>query len=249
MTASHEPPRWVKADLQPVLADGELHIWQWSLDVSEDELPGLTRLLSPDERERAARFRFEKDSRNFTVGRGILRSILGRYLDQKAEDCVFVYGVRGKPFLPGTSLRFNLAHSSGRAVLAVARGRAVGIDIECIRLAPDWAGIMNSFFSSVEREGILALPSADRPRAFFTCWTRKEAYLKATGEGIGTPLDSFDVTVIPGSEPRLLRVDGSPREVTRWQFHELPLEGDFVGVAAIEGPCAAVQHFLWQSLG
>src|SRR5580704_4560791 len=121
MTARRQPSQWEKADPQPVLADGELHVWQIELNISHDELAGLALLLSSDERERAARFHFEKDSRHFIAGRGILRSILGRYLGQRAEDCAFVYGLRGKPLLAGAPLQFNLAHSGGRAVLAVAQ--------------------------------------------------------------------------------------------------------------------------------
>jgi 4'-phosphopantetheinyl transferase len=146
----------------------------------------------------------------------------------------------------GTRLQFNLAHSHGVAVIAVAGSGAVGIDIERVRPL-DVEGIINSFFSTAEVEVILAQPPADRLRAFFTCWTRKEAYLKATGDGIAVPLDRFSVSAIPGSPPRLLHVEGAPFEETCWSFHDLPLAADYVGVVALEGPVRTVRHCLWRS--
>jgi 4'-phosphopantetheinyl transferase len=244
-TESDHSPLWVRADRHPGLTDGELHVWLVELDRPGDELSALADLLSADERERAGRFHFERDKQHFTAGRGILRTVLGRYLSLAPTEFAFAYGLRGKPGLPGTALHFNLAHSGGLAVIAVARGSAVGIDVEQIRVVPSWDSVMNSFFSAAEREAIQSIPSVDRLFAFFTCWTRKEAYLKATGDGIGVPLDRFEVSVIPGSQPRLLHVKDAPEEASRWHFHALPLATDYIGVAAHEGPIEIVRHYLW----
>jgi 4'-phosphopantetheinyl transferase len=240
-----EPQVWMEPDARPKLVDGALHIWQVKLDRSEDELGAMAALLSTDERDRAARFHFTRDREHYIAGRGILRNILARYLDQPARELLFNYGLRGKPVLSGAPLQFNLAHSGGVAVIALSRDRSVGIDIEQIRVVPRWEGITNSFFSATEREAIQSVPSFDRLFAFFTCWTRKEAYLKATGDGIGVPLDSFDVSVIPDSLPRLLRVQDAPEETSRWHFHTLPLTSEHIGVAAHDGPIEAVQHYQW----
>ncbi len=240
-----QSPLWMKPEAQPVVGAGELHIWQVKLARTEGELSTLAELLSVDERERAARFHFDRDRQHFIAGRGILRSILARYLCQPAESLTFAYGSRGKPALAGGQVQFNLAHSGGVAVIAVARRSAVGIDVEQIRVVPRWEGVTNSFFSAAERKAISSLPSIDRLYGFFTCWTQKEAYLKATGDGIGVPLDRFDVSVIPGSQPRLLHVADAPEETRRWHFHTLPLTSDFIGVAAHDGPIDAVQHFRW----
>jgi 4'-phosphopantetheinyl transferase len=242
---SHESLLWMEPAPYPVLAEGALHIWQAKLDRPEGELAELANLLSADEHERAARFHFERDRQHYLAGRGILRNILARYVSQPAENLVFGYGSRGKPSLAGAPVQFNLAHSGGVTVIAVARRSAVGIDIEQIRVVPRWEGVTNSFFSAGEREAIRSLPSIDRLYGFFTCWTRKEAYLKATGDGIGVPLDRFDVSVIPGSQPRLLHVEDAPEETGRWHFHALPLTTDFIGVAAHDGPIDVVQHFHW----
>jgi 4'-phosphopantetheinyl transferase len=177
------------------------------------------------------------------VGRGILRTILASYLNVGPGKLTFTYGIRGKPALPEHPLQFNLAHSGGLGVLAVTRYRELGIDIEQIRALENWVGVMSSFFSIAEQEAIRALPDELGLPAFFTCWTRKEAYVKATGEGIGVPLDRFNVSVVPGSKPRLLHVEGKEAEVERWKFHNLPLSAGYVGVVAHEGAVDAVRYF------
>ncbi len=242
---SHESLLWGEPVPYPALAEGALHVWLVKLDRPAGELTELANLLSADEHERAARFHFERDRQHYLAGRGILRNILARYVSQPATRLAFVYGSRGKPALAGAPVQFNLAHSGGVAVIAVARPSAVGIDIEQIRVVPRWEGVTNSFFSAAERKAIGSLPSIDRLYGFFTCWTRKEAYLKATGDGIGVPLDRFDVSVIPGSQPRLLHVEDAPEETGRWHFHGLPLSADYLGVVAHDGPIDVVQHFRW----
>lgn len=214
---------------------GELLLWQLNLDASPEILNALSDVVSADERERAARFHFEQDRSRFLVGRGALRCILGRYLAEQPADISFVYGLRGKPAIAGIPLHFNMSHSDGMAVIAVTRSHVVGIDLEHVRPMPDLEGIAKSHFSSTEQAAIATLPADDRLSAFFTCWTRKEAYLKATGDGIAAGLSSFDVTVIPGTYPRLLRVDGKPEETERWSFYDLPLAPGFVGVVVVEG--------------
>jgi 4'-phosphopantetheinyl transferase len=227
------------------LTEGELHVWQAQLDTIEHEQLALGRLLSPDERERAARFLFERDRRRYVAGRGILRSILGRYQRRPPDEISFVYGLRAKPFLPETALQFNMAHSDGLAVIAVGCSGAVGIDVERVRPLQDYDRLMNFCFSASEVDTILALPPADRLLAFFTCWTRKEAYLKARGDGIAAQLDRFSVSTVPGSQARLLHVQGCPHEVTRWSFCDLALGAGFLGVVVLEGAVRTVQHYVW----
>jgi 4'-phosphopantetheinyl transferase len=245
MVTQHELAPWRQGDAHPFLAQGELHIWLARLDVSEKEQAAYARLVAPDESARAERFHFEHDRRFFVAGRGILRILLGRYLACPPERLAFLYGLKGKPSLPGTVLEFNLAHSGGLAVFTVACGGAVGIDLERVRPVPDFDRIMNSFFAAAEIHAISALPAADQLRAFFTCWTRKEAYLKATGDGITVRLDRFSVPVVPGSPPSLLHVEGASEEARRWSFQELPLGPEYVGAVAFEGTMRAIQYCLW----
>jgi 4'-phosphopantetheinyl transferase len=188
---------------------------------------------------RATRFYFEKDRRHFIVARGVLRAILGRYLDLAPECLSFCYSSYGKPALSGepdlNSIRFNLSHSYGVALYAVTRGREVGIDLERIRSDLAVAQIAARFFHRREIEMLRALPGEMQNRAFFRCWTRKEAYIKARGEGLSLPLDRFDVSLDPG-EPGM--VDGAsrdPSEASRWSLQELnPIPG-YAAAVAVEG--------------
>lgn len=179
----------------------------------------LAALLSPDEVARADRFVFEADRRRFVTARGWLRWQVGQMLEQAPETVRFGYRPHGKPYLPDApDLHFNLAHSGDRALLGLAQGRALGVDIEQMRPLPDLESIITAFFSPQEQMAILAQPPEQRTAAFFATWTCKEAYLKAVGDGLARPLDSFTVAVAPGLPPRLLSVEDHPAEMERWQL-------------------------------
>jgi 4'-phosphopantetheinyl transferase len=177
-----------------------VEVHSFSLDVDAARLRELEGSLSLEERERAARFRFDRDRNRFTVCRGTLRELLGVRRDQR-----FVYGAYGKPMLAGSALRFNVSHSHGMAMIAISRGREVGCDIERIDPAFVDDKIPERFFSPCEVAALRALPEEKQCHAFFRCWTRKEAYIKACGMGIYLALDSFDVTLAPDQPSALLR--------------------------------------------
>jgi 4'-phosphopantetheinyl transferase len=185
---------------------GGVHVWVARLDCDESALRELEVTLSPDEISRAARFHFAEDRNHYVIARGVLRELLGRYLLQAPEGVRFSYGPRGKPFIMGSegNLCFNVSHSGDLAVYAIARERNLGIDVE--QIAPDSAGedIARRYFSAREIQDLQGLDAADRVQGFFRCWTRKEAYLKATGMGLHTPLDSFSVSILPGEPARFL---------------------------------------------
>src|SRR5438270_8929096 len=165
----------------------EVHIWRVGLDQHPQTVARLSAVLADDERNRADKLYFEKDRRRFTVARGVLRIILGRYLNTKPEQLGFHYTKFGKPMLANAgvdALRFNVSHSEELAVYAVACGREVGIDIEYLRPDIEAEQIAQQFFSSTEAAMLRSLPGEVRTRAFFNCWTRKEAYIKARGDGL-----------------------------------------------------------------
>src|SRR5262249_31830035 len=184
---------------QPVgsLRKGEVHVWRVAVEGVQQDGYAFACWLSEDERAREQRFHFERDRRRFRVTRGLLRVLLGRYLCQAADGVELAYGDRGKPRLRDetSGLRFNVSHSGGRALLAFARGRDLGVDLELMRPVPEMASLTEQCFSPAEREAWRGLPEAERPAAFFRCWTRKEAFVKATGDGLSRPLDSFDVSL------------------------------------------------------
>jgi 4'-phosphopantetheinyl transferase len=207
--------------------------------------------LSPDERRRAAAFHFERDRRRFAAARGILRELLGRYLGVDSSALVFVYGSHGKPALasPWEGLRFNVSHSGGLALFAFATGQDVGVDIEQERPLPEMDSIAERHFSPLENAALQLLAEPERRRAFFRCWTRKEAFIKAIGDGLSHALDSFDVTVAASEPARLLRVAGEPDASRRFRLEGLePAHGFAAALAALGRPARVVCFGLDQSL-
>jgi medium-chain acyl-[acyl-carrier-protein] hydrolase len=233
---------WDAAPLAPhpwPLAPDSVHVWRASLDQSDGCVSRLKATLSSEELLRAGRFYFPKDRDHFIVGRGTLRSILARYLDRAPEEFQFAYSPHGKPALAseanGSGLHFNLAHSHGLALIAVTRGREVGVDLE--RVSQEFAGepIAERFFSPQEVATLRAVPTSARREAFFHCWTRKEAYLKATGRGLSLPLDAFDVSLAPGQPAALLSHRAEPEAPRRWSLRQLNPAPGYVGAIAAEG--------------
>jgi 4'-phosphopantetheinyl transferase len=219
------------------LSSGEVHVWRAELERPVELQGTFLGLLDHDERERASRFHFEKHRRRFVLARGFLRVLLGRYLEVPPEQVRFAYGQYGKPSLAGeygaNPLRFNTSHSEELAVYAFVQDHEIGVDVEYIK--EDFAAedIARHFFSAYEVETLAALPETERAAAFFRCWTRKEAYIKAIGNGLSHPLDEFDVTLAPDTPAALLRDRSDPKAPARWSMFNLEL-GRYVGALAIE---------------
>jgi 4'-phosphopantetheinyl transferase len=235
---SGQSGRWSvrRDDAECELGVDSVHVWRVHLDRTEGATRALSDLLTPDERARAARFRFPVDQARFTVARGALRKILARYGEVAAEGLRFRTNEYGKPALGGgTDLRFNLSHAHAIALVAVACGRDVGIDVELVRSDVETLQIAGHYFSSNEVATLAALPSELTVRGFYTCWTRKEAYIKAIGKGLSQALDSFDVSLEPGSPAALLACRDDPSEVHRWSMQALHPGPGYVGALAVEG--------------
>jgi len=217
------------------LAPGEIHVWSLRLDPPAERVEALGRFLSEDEWARAKRFRFDRHRRQYIVGRGALRSLLAAYQGTRPELVHFTYGPRGKPFLQDAGdLYFNLSNSDEMALIGFVLGREIGVDIEYMKPMPDCEQIAERFFSESERVVLRGIPAEDKKETFFNCWTRKEAYLKAVGEGLGAPLDSFDVTLAPGEPPRMLTLRGDAEAASRWLFEHLRPAPDYIGAIALE---------------
>ena len=233
--------RWASAPGYARLAAGEVHVWSAFLD----ELPpARLAWLSADEKDRAARFYFEPDRNRFVAARALLRDLLGRYLGLDPAALVFGYGPRGKPSLAG-GLRFNVSHSGGLALLAFSEDRELGVDVEQERPVPEAESIAERYFSPGEGRELGRQPAAERPQAFFRCWTRKEAFIKATGDGLSRPLGDFEVTLAPGEPARLLRVEGDPEEAGRWWLEGLEPAAGFAAALAVRGRPTRVACWSW----
>jgi 4'-phosphopantetheinyl transferase len=227
-------------------ASGEIQVWYASLDRPESH---FQELLSQDERDRAGRFIFERDRIQYIVRRGILRILLGCYLGLEPGLVRFNYSNNDKPALAEkyyhTEMHFNLSHSERMAVYAFTSDREIGIDIEQIRDIPDMEQIFERFFSPREKEVFHILSESKRKEAFFNCWTRKEAFIKATGDGLSRPLDGFDVSLVPGEPARLLGIEGNSEEVSRWYMQDLKGAFGFAAALAVKGPSGNIQSRQW----
>jgi 4'-phosphopantetheinyl transferase len=215
-----EPVKWTCVPACPGLQFNEIHVWLSNLSVSASALSLLRGCLTAEEKERAARFHLDRDRNRFVAARGTLRNILAQYLGQAPLQLQIYYGAEGKPALAldstGRSLSFNLSHSEDIAVLALGWDRNIGIDVERIRTDIEYEDIARSHFSTDELMSLRALPPQDRVEGFFLAWTRKEAYLKARGNGLQVPLDSFDVNLKPGEPARFVRGVDPQWQIVGW---------------------------------
>lgn len=202
------------------LPSDEVRVWHSTLDLPLACLAGMYQSLSADERERVGRFRRIADAKRSIIGRGYLRVLLGWAIGLRAEELQFEYDEFGKPSLAasyGSELQFSVSHSGNLVLIALARGRSVGVDVEMVRTDIDVADLAKRFFSTAESEKLAALTEPVLYDAFFACWTRKEAFVKAKGRGISLPLDTFEVAFLPGETPGLLTTKPDPTEASRWK--------------------------------
>jgi 4'-phosphopantetheinyl transferase len=198
-----------------------IHVWPIRLEAGKDVLAGFQRVLAPDETARAARFSFDHLQRRFVLARGALRILLGYYLRTGAHRIQFSYGWKGKPRLATPGIDFNASRSGTVALLAFTLQCEIGVDIEQIRPLCDIQEIANRFFCAEESAELRALPVSEREHAFFVCWTRKEAYLKAVGDGLSAPLDGFRVALRPGQPARLIQSADGMSADKAWTLHDL----------------------------
>jgi 4'-phosphopantetheinyl transferase len=220
------------------LADNAIEVVTTRLDLAPEPSAELARLLSDAERQRAGRFAFDRDRRRFAVARAQLRQLLAARLGVQPESVELTYSAYGKPALAerfaDSKLYFNVSHSEDVAVYAFSWGREIGIDVEAVRVIRDADDIAARFFSRDENEAYRALDTRDKPLGFFNCWTRKEAFIKAIGDGLYHPLDRFDVSLAPGEPARILRVESTSGDECGWRMESFSPAPGFVGAVVIE---------------
>jgi 4'-phosphopantetheinyl transferase len=222
---------------ESVFTLGAIEVLAARLDAPPDEVAALSAWLRDAEQRRAARFHFDRDRRRFIVARARLRQLLAARLGVRPESVELVYGRNGKPALArrfaDTGWGFNVSHCDELAVYAFSRSSDVGIDIEAIRAVREADDIAARFFSRRENDAYRAQAAQDKPLAFFSCWTRKEAFVKALGDGLRVPLDQFDVSLAPGEPAQILRVDSTLGDACGWRLDSFsPLPGFIAAVAS-----------------
>ena len=231
-----------------VLTDGEVHIWRAKLDLSPDEIAELASILSEDEKIRANRFRFEQHQRRFIAARGILRRLLASYLNLKSDRLQFEYSSRGKPriaaSLGGDCWQFNLSHSEELAVYGLTRNCLIGIDLEYLREMDNIVKIAERFFSPQEAKLIASLTSDRQKQVFFQLWTAKEAYLKATGEGLAGSLDKVEL-FFEQQQLTLLSLPGDRSAQANWSIYPFVPENEYVATWAANSKIKPQQIKYW----
>jgi 4'-phosphopantetheinyl transferase len=225
------------ADLDSVpeaLMSDVVHLWQRSLRTTEESIHACHELLLPEEREKAARYRVEGPRSNYILTRGTLRSLLSKYLVAPAREISFAYTEHGKPFLKNCGLHFNVSHTEGLALMAFVLNREIGVDVEMVRPQRDVKKIAERFFSDHERRSLRDITGDELHEAFFRCWTRKEAYIKAVGEGLSMPLHQFDVSIEPAPSEALIATRPDANAVRRWTIRNVTVASGYAAALAIE---------------
>jgi 4'-phosphopantetheinyl transferase len=228
----------LKAPTNGYLLDPNLiDVWPVSLLADQSDLPILRSLLGSEEVLRADQFRTKELQQRYTLVHAALRLLLGRYLNENPAALKFTTSQKGKPRLQGARPPwFNLSHSDGIALIGVTAACEIGIDIETIKPLPDMIDVAKRFFCSEEAEDLMSIQPEDRCKAFYTCWTRKEAYVKATGGGLQTRLDDFRVSLRPSERARLLHIGGSATRAAQWTLHSIDSLESSIGALAHPGP-------------
>jgi 4'-phosphopantetheinyl transferase len=220
-------------------AGADVCVWWVDLDAPAADVARCAALLDPAERSRSARFHFPRDARRFTVARATLRTVLGELLGVPAQAVAFTYGPFGKPELDparhAADVTFNASHSHGIGVIAAAAGRRIGVDVERVRALKDMGALARRVFSPRELEALFALPAGQQVAGFFNGWTRKEAFIKATGAGLSQPLDAFSVSLAPAQPADILEIGGDPVAAAAWSLHALDAPAGFAAALICEG--------------
>ena len=241
------PLDWTRPDAPPPLGPDQVHVWRLDLDELIGDGLALEPRLAADERERAGRFRFARDRERYLAGRVALRGILAGYVGMRPEALRFVRAPQGKPALLGApgGLEFNLTHSDWCAMVAVTRGRRVGVDVEGIRLGQSGMDVARRFFARSEVDTLLATRPEERAATFVRCWTRKEAYVKARGDGLSLSLQHFEVPLSTGATRALTASIEDPAEVDRWSLRELVPAPCHLGALVVEGGDFDLRAWEW----
>jgi 4'-phosphopantetheinyl transferase len=227
----------------------EVHFWQCSFDANKVRVPHYKSLLAQDELIRAEKFKFEIDRERYVISRGILRMLLGEYLNENPQKIKFNYTTYGKPMLQNkSSLAFNISHSGNKAVFGFVTDVEIGVDVEKVKTDFNVLDIARNFFSPKEIESLENQQKELLHRAFFRCWTRKEAFIKAEGSGLSFPLDAFSVSLDNDKKTELLETNWNTSERQHWKLFSFPLNEEYITAVAIQNKKASITYRNWDGL-
>lgn len=242
--------RFAEVPRDYAITHNEVHVWLARVGWPSKHILALTDILSSEERQKAERFHFQVDGERHVIGRALVQIVIGRLLDRSPDNLHFCYNDFGKPCISRDAnrcgLQFNVSHSGDLILVALAANREIGVDVERVRRHLDIAGIAGLFFSSRERADLAALPIGQRHDAFFRCWSQKEAFLKARGDGLSLPLGCFDVSLRPGEYSALLETRPDPVEASRWVIRELDVGPGHKAALAVEGAGWRLKTMQWR---
>lgn len=231
----------------PTLEMHQAHVWSAVLNCSIQKLAFFFNLLDADEQVRASRFHFEKDRHQFIASHGILRAILSGYLNISPEKIIFSYNEFGKPFIENqTDIQFNLSHSKNITLIAITKNYSIGVDIEYIKQTRDVDAIAERYFSTREYSALKQLPTEERQKAFFNVWSRKEAFLKAHGQGLSYSLEKVEVSLATSEPAKFIAIHDENENISEWKLYNLEPAHDFAAAVAIKGELKEIQMMQWQ---
>lgn len=236
--------RWKNKTLEYKLNEGEIHLWRVPLEIDTRTQISYWRILSQDEKDRADRFKFVKDKVKFIAGRGALRILLAKYLCLEPQDVEISYWKNGKPQCP-TNIEFNLSNSGDWAVIGITLNELLGVDIELSERTIEFEKIGRRFFSPMEYSELLNSKEETIHTCFYNCWTRKEAFIKALGDGLSFPLDQFAVTCKPGVKPELIETLWDHSERYQWSLWGFKIGHNYIGAIASRSKPKSIEYLNW----
>ncbi len=210
-------------------------IWSFKTSQFNQSIGDCLHMLSEDEKIKAGKYRFNKDMKIYVLARATLRFIISKYLKVDPNEIHFTYSKYQKPSLlkPKTNLHFNVSHSGERVLIGFTEDSVLGVDIELIKYTEELTDVARRFFSDNEVSDFLTLSGEDQSIGFFNCWTRKEAFIKAVGQGLSFPLKEFDVSLLPAKEARLLSTHFNLKEKDKWSLFDIPMDGPYKAALAL----------------
>jgi len=237
---------WQNSIVPFSLKTQEVDVWKVSKQIHEDRLEQYWSVLNTEERERALKFRFEKDRNCAIIARGVLRNLLSNYTGLKPENIHFEFGSNGKPAIcQHTPIQFNVSHSTDAIVFGFTKSYILGIDVECTEDDLDVENVAKSFFSETEVHSLLKLDQAYHKQAFYNCWTRKEAFIKAEGSGLSFPLKEFSVSLASSAEAELLETRWNKKEKEKWTLTAFTPAENYIGALAIKGKINNINYYTY----